>query len=977
MRAKEDSSTGRRRALKRLVAALFLFASTFAGRPAELPTPPPIRHLEFLGQVRLPPLDVDGVPMGGLSGLTFDPERDLYYAVSDDRAERGPARFYTLEIDLADGALEPDDVRIIGMTRLETADGRGFAAGSLDPEAIALTPTGELVIASEGDARVELAPFLRRFDREGRQLGSLPLPARYRPRRDGQAGVRYNLALESGAVEPTGCYLFSATENALAQDGPVSTLTAPSPGRILVFDLARGELLREHLYWIEPIADEPRSEGGFATAGLVELVALDRSRLLALERSFSVGRGSDVRLYEVDLSRADDILPIPALGGVDLATIRPAEKRLLLDLDRLGIEPDNLEGMTLGPPLADGRRTLLLVSDDNFDRQRQVTQLVALALGPQSPTVAEIQGAAHRSPLEGDWVRELRGRVTAIDPDPRSGGFWLEQEATPSRSAAGIFVAHGEPPVAVGDDVVVDGAVREEGRPGELTVTRIDAARIEVVERGRTLPRPVVLGRDLVPPPVVIDDDRLRSFDPCCDAIDFFESLEGRRIELVGAVAVGGTTRYGEIAVLAGGGRPGSARTPTGGVLLRPGDANPERIIADDRLTGPAPSVAVGHRFGDRLRGVVDYGFGNFKLLVTEWPPRAPTASAERGVGEATGTSADEPEPAGILSIATYNVLNLDPTDGPEAYRRLARSIVEDLEAPAVVGLQEIQDDDGPVASPVVSAAANLDRLVAAVAEVGGPRYAWQQIDPELDAEGGEPHGNIRVAWLYDPARLELVERGRAGPARDARTEIEARVAATSDGRVRLDRSPARLGTGSPAFEGDGARGWEGGRKCLVSEAHRPRRADGQAPTALFLVNCHLKSKRGDDRLFGSVQPPIAHTEAQRTAQARLLRRFVESILKLDPAARVVVLGDMNEHEFRQPMRLLEGPLLNLVERLDPAERYSYDFQGNSQMLDHILVSPALVGHVRSVRVVHVNADRSHDRRVSDHDPVLVRLLLD
>jgi predicted extracellular nuclease len=646
-----------------------------------------------------------------------------------------------------------------------------------------------------------------------------------------------------------------------------------------------------------------------------------------------------------------------------------------MHLNRTGLVPDNLEGMTLGPRLADGRPTLVLISDDNFNPGGQVNQVLVFALGSEAARIHDLQGAAHRSPLETDWVRGVRGIVTAVDNRSRSAGFWMqttdaERDDDPATSE-GIFVARRAPDVVAGELVEVDGAVVEEGFEGALTVTTLRAAEVRVLNDSGMPPAPLEIGHQRGRlPPTVVDDDRLQSFDPCCDAIDFLESLEGMQVRVITATTVGGTTRFNEIAVITEKPEMRGARTPRGGVLLRPGDPNPHRLLVDDRLTGEAPEVGVGQRLQGPLVGVIDYGFSNYRLQPNTVPRFTPAVVMRETA---------RPERPGEISIATYNVLNLDAADEPQKFERLARSIVGGLGAPSILGLQEVQDDNGADDQGVVSARQTLARLVEAIERIGGPTYEFRQIDPEHNADGGQPNGNIRVVWLFDPARVDVPERGTPS------ADTEAAIGRTVDGRPYLTTNPARLGTRSPAFAGDPARGWASGRKCLALEARvletrvletRVLEARG-SESPLFLINCHLKSKRGDDRWFGSTQPPVFHTEEQRSEQVRGILEFVRSIQLTDPQARVIVLGDMNEHEFRPPMRLLSGTeLLNITERVPLESRYSYNFNGNSQLLDHILVSPALEQSVSEIEIIHLNADLADRSRASDHDPVLVRLAL-
>lgn len=350
-----------------------------AGPIASGPCAAPSLSLELLGEARLPRmLFFQGTLVGGLSGITYDPRRGVYYALSDDRSQLAPARFYTLEIGLEDGRLLPGEVTVVGVTTLLAEDGAPFPARGVDPEGIALSPSGTLYVSSEGDSRKGIPPFVRELALDGSHRRSFRVPAAYLPAGDGQRGVRFNLGFEALTVTPDGGFLFTAAENALVQDGPKAAVGRRSPTRLLRLDVASGEPAGELLYLADPVAAPPLVPGALTVAGLVELLALDGESLLALERSYSAGVGNSIRLYRISLAGAD---PIAGRRRLDLAAepLQPVCKELLLDLAELGLALDNLEGMTLGPTLPDGRRSLVLVSDDNFN-PLQVSQFLAFAL---------------------------------------------------------------------------------------------------------------------------------------------------------------------------------------------------------------------------------------------------------------------------------------------------------------------------------------------------------------------------------------------------------------------------------------------------------------------------------------------------------------------------------------------------------------------------------------------------------------------
>lgn len=361
------------------LAAAVVFACSAAAVDPQARTP----ALQFLGQAIIPTgATFAGTEVGGLSSITYDPNRNVYYVLSDDRSQINPARFYTFRIGF-DGSFDASDLHVDGVTTLQAPGGGPYPPFSLDPEGLALTKDGRLVLTSEGDTGRLIDPFVRLYDLQGGLLGSLPVPAPFLPTADHSSGVRNNLAFEPAAVAPNGRFFFTGTENALFQDGPAATVANGSPSRLLRYDLQSGRLDREYLYVTDPIAVSPVPATAFAVNGLVELLPLNNEFMLAMERSFSVGipgTGNEIKLYRVALPGADDVKSLDSLAG-SLGSIRPAQKTLLLDLGTLGIPLDNVEGMTFGPDLPDGRRSLVMVSDNNFAAS-QFTQFLLFAVSP-------------------------------------------------------------------------------------------------------------------------------------------------------------------------------------------------------------------------------------------------------------------------------------------------------------------------------------------------------------------------------------------------------------------------------------------------------------------------------------------------------------------------------------------------------------------------------------------------------------------
>ncbi|MEM1366923.1 MAG: esterase-like activity of phytase family protein [Cyanobacteria bacterium P01_H01_bin.15] len=563
-----------------------------------------------------------------------------------------------------------------------------------------------------------------------------------------------------------------------------------------------------------------------------------------------------------------------------------------------------------------------------------------------------IQGADQTSPLVSVTLSDLpeeglisgpevitSGIVTAVD----SNGFFLQDPSGDGdgTTSDGIFVFTGSTPtVTVGDDIRITATIAEffPGGTGtrNLPTTQLSSVSdITIRSSGNDLPAPTVIGQGgVVPPSEIIDDDSFSEFDPTLDGADFLEAFEGMLVTLEDAVAVAPTNRFGEIFAVANLGADATGLSERGTLTISPDDFNPEKIQIDaDSTISPSdvPQVDVGAELGD-VTGVLGYNFGNFEIIPTEEFTPTSTGIVTPEVTELAGSDTE-------LSVASYNVLNLDPGDGDQ-FTALADQIVNNLVSPDIIGLQEIQDNSGSTDDGTTAADVTLQTLVDVIAAAGGPTYAF--IDNPFvgdDTNGGQPVGNIRNAFLYNPERVDV--------------DLDSLTAITDP----LDQQAY---PDNPFFD-----------SRLPLAATFSFNGDD-----ITIVNNHFSSKGGSAAIIGTEQPfeelqedpNVNGSLDERQDQAAAVNEFVADILASDAAANVVVLGDLNEFEFVSPVLTLEENLTNLTNTLPEDERYTFIFQGNSQTLDHILVSEALLP-TASFDQVHVNSEFAD--QASDHDPVV------
>lgn len=334
-----------------------------------------------------PGTNYEGILFGGLSGIAYDKSSNSLISISDDRSDRGPARFYHLDLTLSESEF---DVKISKMTVLMAANRKPFPQGEIDFEGISLTPGRDLVISSEGDNRPtpRIPPSIMMFDLNGNYKGWVSIPERYLPehRGDQTQGPRNNKAFESLGLTSNGKYLFTGTEDTMVQDGSVATVSKEGIIRIARFEKGSEsfDFDEEFAYSLDKVPAVPGQKETRGVNGLVDLIPLSKDQLITLERAWTPeNRKQTIKIYRVSLSSATEVSNISSLKDADITFVK---KELIADLDQFVPQLkegkkklDNIEGIALGPKLPNGNYSLILVSDDNFNK-KQRTMLMAFEI---------------------------------------------------------------------------------------------------------------------------------------------------------------------------------------------------------------------------------------------------------------------------------------------------------------------------------------------------------------------------------------------------------------------------------------------------------------------------------------------------------------------------------------------------------------------------------------------------------------------
>ncbi|MHC4076870.1 MAG: hypothetical protein ACYST0_00360 [Planctomycetota bacterium] len=550
----------------------------------------------------------------------------------------------------------------------------------------------------------------------------------------------------------------------------------------------------------------------------------------------------------------------------------------------------------------------------------------------QITPIHRIQGPGLFSPLDGQAVT-TRGVVTGAT---RKGYFIQDSDGDVNEAVShGIFVFERQRRPPVGSLVEVLGKVVDyqpdaNARP---TTQLVEQATHVLAEHGPRI-EPVWLTAERV----LVEQQELAAF---------LNHLEGMLVGVpAGATFVAPSNSFGDYVVV-----PPDAdlvRTRQGGVLIDP--HAPERWLPGFRMLdyAAAPTVNVGAQLLEPVVGPLNFRVASYQIA-TAGPVRVSPAKVEVRPTSLRGEGSR-------VTVLTLNGFNLDPHKEDPAqvndpgrdvdddvaegrFLALGQAIVRDAACPAIVALQEIQDNDGAELSDTVRAERTYAGLIAAVQRAGGPTYAWVDIPPQAGADGGQPGGNIRNAFLYDPGRVQLVE-----------------------GTLQ------RVGSQSPAFEGS--------RKPLAA---RFRLVEGQGE--LELINVHLASKRHQNGLFAPEEPGFDPRLAVRVQQAEVIGAHLAQLRAQE--MDYYVTGDFNDFEFSQTLRVLTGDhSANLVDRVPEPLRFDYNHRGLSQALMHgVVAKRQMAGRTVEYEILHANAlkgsqpGRKGDK-ASDHAYVIARLEL-
>ena len=559
-----------------------------------------------------------------------------------------------------------------------------------------------------------------------------------------------------------------------------------------------------------------------------------------------------------------------------------------------------------------------------------------LIIDTDNATIRDIQGANHTSPYAGLQVNDVDGIVTFVI----DASNFIMQENTQFDGVKSTAIkvnksAHG---VAVGDAVKVTGNVTEAGGNSRLKDTQIAANKVEKTGTD-VIPETLVIGEDLFPPNKIIDNDSFAIFDPQEDGIDFWESIEYMLVSFPEAQVVG--PMYNNDSPIVVPETTNNKFNVNGGLNIAADDYNPEKIMLEG-VSGK--NYDSGDIFNEALIGFVENFSDGYRLNTNKVFPEVTKANIQQEVTHLNPV-------ADKLNVAAYNIENFsNNTDNTsdEKAAKIASTFVENMKSPDIITLVEVQDNDGQTDSGNADASESYMRLINAITAAGGPQYDWIDVMPINNTSGGAPGGNIRVGYLYNPARVSLVDATK-GTGNQANAWTEEGSLALNPGFV----EPSKF---------------ENTRKPIAAEFEFQEER-------IVVIGAHLNSKGGDDSLWGPTQPPVLGSEPERIELAQTINDFIDEGLAKNSDVNIVVAGDMNDFEFTPALEALKGDVLtNMVDKAPMEDRFSYYFQGNNQVLDHILVSNNLAD-VTEIDMIHINANFTEAQgRASDHDPVLVQI---
>nr|WP_185907821.1 endonuclease [Psychrobacillus soli] len=553
-------------------------------------------------------------------------------------------------------------------------------------------------------------------------------------------------------------------------------------------------------------------------------------------------------------------------------------------------------------------------------------------------TISGIQGANHTSSYLGLTVNEVEGVVTYVI----NTSNFIMQEANNSTydnvKSNAIKVNKSSHGVNVGDKVKVTGVVGETGGNSRLTDTSIAATSI-MKDGTAELPAPLVIGEDITPPNKIIDNDGFAIFDPAEDGIDFWESIEYMNVSFPDARIVG--PPYSNDVPIVVPSTTNNTFNVNGGLNIAADDYNPEKIMLEGVSDKDYES---GDRFDANLIGFVENFTDGYRLNTNNV---FPTVTKANNLQEVTHIT----EAADKLTVAAYNIENFSNNKDntkDEKVAKIAGTFVQNMKSPDIITLVEVQDNDGQTDSGNADASESYLRLINAIEAADGPSYDWVDVTPVDNTVGGAPGGNIRIGYLYNPQRVSLVT-GAKGTGTDANSWTNAGNLALNPGFI----DPTKFNDT---------------RKPLAAEFE----FQGER---VVVIGAHLNSKGGDGSLWGPTQPPVLGSVPERLGLAQAINDFIDEGLAKNPDLNIVVAGDMNDFEFTPALETLKGGVLtNMVDKVPVEDRFSYFFQGNNQVLDHILVSNNLV-NATVADMIHINANFTDAQgRASDHDPVLVQI---